>query len=111
MRIHNGMRPHDIVILLKIVSKGSNNFHLKDIAQELYISPGEISESIHRSTLAGFISGNMQIMKSAFMEFLVHGLKYVFPQKPGEIVRGIGTAHSAQPLNSMIVSDEPYVLQ
>jgi hypothetical protein len=43
------------------------------------------------------------------MEFLQYGLKYVFPQTPGPIVRGVPTAHSAPPLDSIIQSDEKYV--
>ena len=48
-------------------------------------------------------------MKQAFMGFLEHGLKYVFPQRPGAIVRGVVTAHSAPPLKEIIISDETYV--
>jgi len=45
-------------------------------------------------------------MKSALLEFLVHGLKYVFPVSPGAMTSGIPTAHSAPPLNKRIVSSE-----
>ena len=43
------------------------------------------------------------------MEFLQYGIKYVFPQQPGAIVRGVPTAHSAPPLNALIQSEEKYV--
>jgi hypothetical protein len=42
------------------------------------------------------------------MDFLKHGPKYVYPQQPEVIVRGIPTAHSAPPLNNTIVSEEHY---
>ena len=48
-------------------------------------------------------------MKGALLEFLNHGLKYVYPQHPGAMVRGIATAHSAQPLKKLIQSNENYV--
>lgn len=48
-------------------------------------------------------------MRQALFDFLVHGLAVVFPVKPGAIVRGIPTAHSAPPLNKEILSDEDYV--
>ncbi len=37
-------------------------------------------------------------------DFLIYGLKYVFPAEPGAIIRGIPTAHSAPPINEHISS-------
>ena len=37
------------------------------------------------------------------------GLRFVYPEHPGALVRGVATAHSAPPLNKIIVSEEPYV--
>jgi predicted transcriptional regulator len=112
MKQHNGIRPQDIVILLKISAKGNLNWQMKDLASELGISAGEVSESLNRSTIAGFIaSDKRKLMKSALLEFLKHGLKYVYPQKPGALFRGMPTAHSYSPLNEMIKSEEAYVWQ
>ena len=112
MKKHNGMRPHDVVILLKIAAKDGKNWRMKDIATELDISGSEVSESINRSILAGLLnSDKQQLMKSALLEFLQHGLKYVFPQKPGALVRGIPTAHAAPPLRQLVHSKELYVWQ
>ncbi|WP_445730699.1 hypothetical protein [Mariniflexile sp.] len=110
MKKHNGMRPHDIVILLKIVVKGDQDWLMKDIANELFISNSEVSESLNRSALAGLIANDKKrIMKQALVEFITSGLKYVYPQQPSGLVRGIATAHSASPLSEMIQSDELYV--
>lgn len=90
------MRPQDIVILLKIIAKGSQPWQNKDLAAELYISPSEISESLHRSALGGLIDADhrKKVYKQSIMEFLEHGLHYVFPTEPGTMVNGIYTAHS-----------------
>ena len=110
MKKHSGMRPHDIAVLLKIASKGKEPWYMKDLANELGISPSEISESINRSVIAGLISSDKKtISKLALLDFLKSGLRYVYPQKPGSLVRGIGTAHSAPPLNNEIASEEHYV--
>ena len=110
MKKHNGMRPHDIVILLKIVAKGNKDWFMKDIANELFISNSEISESLNRSVIAGLIASNKKrVMKQALVEFITSGLKYVYPQKPSGLVRGIQTAHSALPLSIIIQSNEIYV--
>ncbi|WP_417601449.1 hypothetical protein [Owenweeksia hongkongensis] len=110
MKQHKGMRPHDIVILLKIAAKESESWFMKDLAAELGISQSEISESLYRSMLAGLLaSDKRKLMKSSLMEFLQFGLRHVYPQQPGSIVRGLPTAHSALPLSDLIQSEEPYV--
>lgn len=110
MKKHKGMRPHDIPILLKIIAKGKQTWHMKDLAYELEISASEISESINRSVIAGLIgSDKKSIKKLALMDFLRYGLRYVFPQQPGALVRGMLTAHSAPPLDEVILSHEKYV--
>jgi len=110
MKKHSGMRPQDVVVLLKIASKKHLHWHMKDLAIELMISSSEVSESINRSVQAGLISADKKtLMKGALLEFLKHGLKYVYPQHPGAMVRGIATAHSAQPLKKLIQSNENYV--
>jgi len=80
------------------------------LANELFISQSEVSKSLVRSKFAGLLDKECkQVFKLALMDFLQYGIRYVFPQQPGTLVRGIPTAHSAAPLNNMIQSDENYV--
>jgi len=119
------MRPQDVPILLKIDAHRQSNtsrsssgdtFHIrtpllkKNVALELGISPSEVTESLGRSAFAGLYDPDRKkVMSQALLEFLQYGLKYVFPQQPGALVRGIPTAHSAKPLADLIQSNEPYV--
>lgn len=110
MKKHSGMRPHDVVVLLKIAAKEGGSWYMKDLAYELGISASEVSESINRSFIGGLIfKDKKRLMKAALIDFLRFGLPYVYPQQPGSIVRGLPTAHSAEPLKGMIQSEEPYV--
>jgi predicted transcriptional regulator len=110
MKKHSGMRPHDIVVLLKIAAKSNESWYMKDLSYELSISASEISESLNRSVIAGLIAHDKKrLMKLSILDFLQHGLRYVYPQHPGARVRGVATAHAAPPLNKEIVSEEPYV--
>lgn len=110
MKKHSGMRPQDIAILLKIAAKGEQKWYMKDLSFELGISASEISESINRSVIAGLLASNKKrLMKLALLDFLEYGLRYVYPQRSGALVRGLPTAHAAPPLNSKIESNEPYV--
>lgn len=83
---------------------------MKDLAHELQISPSEVSESINRSVIAGLISSDKRTLrKLALIDFLKSGIKYVFPQQPGSITRGVGTAVSAPPLIDEFISNEHFV--
>lgn len=111
MKKHSGMRPQDVLILLKIAAKGDRSWYMKDLSVELGISASEVSESIHRSVFAGLLAQDKtRLMRTAVMEFLEHGFRYVYPQRPGALVRGIPTAHAAKPLSEHILSEEAYVL-
>jgi len=104
------MSPQDVVVLLKIIANGNQNWLQKPLAEALYMSQSEISKSMARSKFAGLLdTSGKSVRKMALMEFLQYGIAYVFPQKPGALVRGIPTAHSAPPLCNDIHSTENYV--
>ena len=46
---------------------------------------------------------------SALIEFLVHGIKYVFPAKPSAIVRGIPTSIAAPVLKGKLMTAGEYI--
>lgn len=104
------MSPLDLVILLKITCYDHEKWHQKPLAEALGISQSEVSKSIKRSMFAGLLdtSGKV-VLKMALLEFLQYGVRYVFPQKIGPVVRGVPTAHSASPLKNQIQSSENYV--
>ena len=106
----SNMKPQDLLILFKIISNGSSSWQQKPLAESLCMSQSEISQSLKRSEYAGLIHLKTKtIMRLALMEFLQYGFCYVFPQKPGAVVRGLATAHSTEPLKSKINSEEIYV--
>lgn len=113
MKKHNGMRPQDIVVLLKILSMKNNDWRNIDIANALQISPSEVSEALNRCKIARLIDNKKRsVHVNAFKEFLIYGLKYVFPTEPGAMVKGIRTAHSASPIKEHISSGaDVYVWQ
>lgn len=108
LNIH--MKPQDILLLLKLISLDDVTWKQKYVAEALGMSQSEVSESVARSKYSGLLDPkDKKVMKLAFTDFLQFGLKYVFPQKPGPVVRGIPTSHSASPLKEQIESSENYV--
>lgn len=104
------MKPQDVVILLKILSLNDTEWTQNSLAINLEISQSEISESIKRSKYAGLINTiDNKVNSRIFLDFIIYGLKVVFPQRPGAIVRGILTAHSAPFFQDKFLSEENYV--
>lgn len=110
MRKHNGMRPQDIAILLKIIALNGQHWQLAVLSNALRISISEISESLNRSQFAELIDHQKKhINRQNLLEFLEHGVRYVFPQQPGSMVRGIPTAHSHPFMKNSFISNTNYV--
>lgn len=89
------MRPQDIAVLLKIISIGSTAWQYRMLADSLFIPVSEVSTSLKRSDKAGLINlATRKVYRQSFMDFLIYGLRYVFPTSPAAMVTGIATAHS-----------------
>lgn len=104
------LKPQDVLLLLKIVSDNSHSWNQKPTAEALGLSQSEVSEAVGRCKYAGLLAPNGKtVMRMALLEFLQFGIRYVFPIKPGAVVRGVPTSHSANPLKEDIQSSEAYV--
>ncbi|GHT74749.1 hypothetical protein AGMMS50262_08380 [Bacteroidia bacterium] len=103
---HNGMRPQDIVVLLKIICLKDKSWNYIELSNALSLSVGEISNSLERNAMASLInSEKTQVNRLALRDFLIYGLKYVFPPQIGASTRGIPTAHSASPVKEKIAEN------
>lgn len=127
------LKPQDIVLLLKLLA---NTDHLKwsqaQMARELCISVSEINSGIKRLIAAGLLiiappvliglndsslnarlQSKQQIDKlyqpilKACEEFLISGVKYIFPAKLGEITSGIATSYAAPVLKGYTQGNDP----
>ena len=90
------LKPQDILAILKVHSWDSTNWTYSSLAQSLGMSASEVHAALERSEAAGLYYGSeRKILKQPVLEFLVHGLRYVFYAQPGPLSRGLPTAHSA----------------
>lgn len=127
------MKSQDIVILLKLVSlqlqedegrledfswhsNREDPYSVRGLEASLKISKTEVNASINRSLASGLAikdreRGRAKPNKRGLFEFIVYGLKYAFPAKPGAMVRGMPTAFGAPMLREMLMSggEELYV--
>ncbi|QLE57489.1 hypothetical protein [Nostoc sp. TCL26-01] len=100
------LKPQDVVILLKVHSLPNSEWIYSELAHSLRMSQSEVHAALKRSESSDLYDGSSRkVKKRSLLEFLIHGIKYVFPEKPGTLSRGIPTAHSAEPLKNLISVD------
>lgn len=100
------LKSQDVYVALKLVAAGSRATYAQ-LASELVMSPSEVHAAVKRAQASGLLHGpgmHNRPNMAALEEFLVHGLKYVFPAEHGEPTRGVPTSYSAEPLRSCIVA-------
>ncbi|WP_036489147.1 hypothetical protein [Myxosarcina sp. GI1] len=100
------LKPQDILVLLKVCS-WDKQWTYSELAKSLKMSSSEVHAALKRCSTSGLYSDSRRrVLKPALEEFLIHGLKYAFPTQPGALVRGMPTAHSAEPLKDLLtISD------
>lgn len=103
------MLGQDIAVLLKLSFREEPRVLSKKLAGELFISASEMSKSLSRCRDSGLLYWNdleKRVNRPALVEFLAHGIRYVFPPQKNGLVRGIPTASSAKPLSAYFVEDK-----
>src|SRR5258708_4523587 len=105
------LKPQDVVVVLKLLKFEGNRPPLAQIAEELSMSVSEVHAAVKRAQVAHLLHGpefGERPNRKALEEFLVHGLKYVFPAQHGAMSRGLPTSYAAEPLRRYIrPGDEP----
>lgn len=100
------LKPQDVFIMLKLVAMGPQPWSYAGLAVELGMSPSQLHSAVKRALSARLAVRKRDRIAPAIRnleEFLVHGLKYVFVVKRGEMTRGIPTGYAAPPLDKMFV--------
>jgi hypothetical protein len=72
---------------------------------DLCVSSSEIHASLKRLEFSRLVSDGAsghRPMLQAVEEFLIHGVRYAFPPKRGEVTRGMPTSYAAPPLSRHI---------
>ena len=102
------IKPQDILVLLKLVALGRIDWAYNKLAIELDMSSSEVHAACKRAVQANLATqeGNkVKVNIINLIEFISHGLKYVFVAVRGEMTRGMPTAHAAKPMSDLILAD------
>jgi hypothetical protein len=98
------LKGEDIVVLLKLVD-APPDWTVRTLADETTIPRSVVHRAIKRLGEAGLFNERLRrVNVSQSEEFLVHGLRYVFPARLEGQTLGVPTAWAAEPLAGRIVS-------
>lgn len=84
-------------------------YSVRALAEETGISKSQVSLALQRCEDVGLVrkdrqTGVPRANTRALFNFVVHGVRYVFPAKSGELTRGIATAFAAPVLERQLYS-------
>lgn len=92
------LRGEDIVLLLKLVDAPAD-WTVRSLESETTIPRSVVQRAIKRLAHAGlYDERGRRVLISQSEEFLLHGLRYVFPGRVGGPTLGVPTAWAAAPL-------------
>lgn len=109
------LKPQDVVVLVKAALWPGGSWKFVEFAQEVGMSASEVHKAIIRSAAAQLVSSlpdeqRRTVQRRNLLEFLVHGIRYVFPVERGALTRGIATGIAAPILQAHFgASPEPSV--
>jgi hypothetical protein len=126
------LKPQDVLVILKICSLASARTNgerpsMAWLGVQLGLSSSEVHAAMRRLRASGllqpeivmvvgprgsrWVRGKLESVRpntTALSEFLVHGLKYVFPASRGELTRGVPTSYAAAPLKKLIAKGREF---
>ena len=102
------IKGQDILVLLRLL-EGSDDWTVRSIGQPIGLDPAGVHRALRRLGDAHLVDvERRRVNRSNAEEFLVHGLKYLFPAHQGGMSRGVPTAWAASPLSEELAPvDEP----
>ncbi len=93
------MKPQDLLLTIKLLSAPEDARTFPKLAAEVGMSASEVHAAMRRAAASGLVDAvTRTVRRAALAEFLVHGLKYVFPAERSGVTRGIPTSYAAPPL-------------
>ncbi|HED6242079.1 TPA: hypothetical protein R5X36_004252 [Enterobacter sichuanensis] len=102
-------RRGDITPDIDLSETAKSFYTVRYLEQVTGISKTQIAESLNRSFESNLLrserkTGLPRANLQGLLDFLVYGIKYVFPVKPAELTRGIATSFSAPVLNKKLIT-------
>jgi len=102
------LKPQDVAVVLRLAQVPEAAY--VDLGADLSMSPSTVHKSVERLRLAGLLlPDSRRVNRHHLMEFLEHGVKFMFPAKLDVVARGVPTAHSGPALADEFIADDKIV--
>ncbi len=100
-------KPQDILVILKLALSSERAQSFAALAKALGMSASEVHASVGRLEEARLLERESRaVRRKPLVEFLVHGVPYVFPASAGEMTRGMATAWAAPVMAGKVAGNE-----
>lgn len=96
------LKPQDLLVLLKVAAHPPQRWTYAALGEALAMSASEAHASVKRAVASGLAvspsRGEWFPVRANLLEFLLHGVRYIWPATAGPVKRGVPTAFGAEPL-------------
>lgn len=100
------LKPQDLLLLLKVAAHPPRRWTYTALGEALAMSASEAHASVKRAVASGLAvapsRSEWSPVRPNLLEFMVHGVRYVWPAIPGPAKRGVPTAFGVEPLAGML---------
>lgn len=103
------LKPQDLLVALKIAVNENRIITFAELGHELSMSASEVYAATQRAVMSRLVTredGQLRAVRLSLQEFILHGVKYVFPALEGGITRGMATGIAAPPLKKFFAQYE-----
>ncbi|MCK6376873.1 MAG: hypothetical protein L6Q69_22625 [Zoogloea sp.] len=96
------LKPQDLLVLLKVAANPSQRWTYAALGKALAMSASETHASVKRAVVSGLAvapaRGEWSPIRPNLLEFILHGVRYVWPATQGTVKRGVPTSIGMEPL-------------
>ena len=102
------LKPQDLLVLLKVAAHPPQRWTYAALGEALSMSASEAHASVKRAVSSGLAVAPSRAegspIRPNLLEFMLHGVRYIWPAAVGPVKRGVPTAFGAEPLASQLTA-------
>ncbi len=96
------LKPQDLLVLLKVAAHPPQRWPYAALGEALSMSASEAHACVKRAVASGLAVAPSRTewspVRPNLLEFMLHGVRYIWPAVVGPVKRGVPTAFGAEPL-------------
>ncbi|MBC5765223.1 MarR family transcriptional regulator [Ramlibacter albus] len=102
------LKPQDLLVLLKVAAHPPQRWTYAALGEALAMSASETHASVKRAVASGLAvapgRGEWSPVRPNLLEFIIHGVRYIWPAAQGPVKRGVPTSFGVEPLAAKLAA-------